>query len=50
MQFLMLNSSSSHADNHKNNFVVWGEGPTCDINGIFMFYNHGHNILRFLIV
>ena len=35
MQFLMLNSSSSHADNHKNNFVVWGEGPTCDINEIF---------------
>ena len=26
------NSSSSHADNRKNNFLVLGEGPTEDIN------------------
>ena len=29
------NSSSSHADNHKNNFLVLGEGPTFGINGSF---------------
>ena len=29
------NSSSSHADNHKNNFLVVGEGPTFGINGRF---------------
>ena len=27
------NSSSSHADNRKNNFLVLGEGPTFGING-----------------
>ena len=27
------NSSSSHTDNRKNNFLVLGEGPTDDING-----------------
>ena len=27
------NSSSSYSDNHKNNFLVLGEGPTYDING-----------------
>ena len=27
------NSSSSHVDNCKNNFLVLGEGPTDDING-----------------
>ena len=29
------NSSSSHTDNHKNNFLVLGEGTTYDINGSF---------------
>ena len=27
------NSSSSHSDNHKNNFLILGEGPTYGING-----------------
>ena len=27
------NSSSSHTNNDKNNFLVLGEGPTDDING-----------------
>ena len=29
------NSSSSHADSRKNNFLVLGEGPTFAINGRF---------------
>ena len=29
------NSSSSHYDNRKNNFLVLGEGPTYGINGSF---------------
>ena len=29
------NSSSSHADNRKNNYLVLGEGPTYGINGSF---------------
>ena len=29
------NSSSSHADNPKNSFLVLGEGPTYDINASF---------------
>ena len=29
------NSSSSHADNQKTNFLVLGEGPTYGINGSF---------------
>ena len=29
------NSSSSHTDNHKNNFLVLGVGPTDDINDTF---------------
>ena len=29
------NSSSSHADNRKNNFLVLGEGPTFASNGRF---------------
>ena len=29
------NSSSSHADNHKNNFLVLDEGPSFGINGKF---------------
>ena len=29
------NSSSFHADNQKNNFLVLGEGPTLGINGTF---------------
>ena len=29
------NSSSSHSDNRKNNFLVLGEGPTYGINGGF---------------
>ena len=29
------NSSSSHADNHINNFLVLDEGPTLGINGSF---------------
>ena len=29
------NSSSSHADNRKNNFLVLGEGPTFESNGRF---------------
>ena len=29
------NSSSSHTDNHKNNFLVLAKGPTYDINGSF---------------
>ena len=31
----VYNSSSSHADNRKNNFLVLGEGPTFGINGSF---------------
>ena len=27
------NSSSSHTDNHKSNFLVFGEGTTDDMNG-----------------
>ena len=27
------NSSSSHSDNRKNNFLIWGKGPTFRING-----------------
>ena len=27
------NSSSSHTDNRKGNFLVLDEGPTCGING-----------------
>ena len=27
------NSSSSHSDNRKNDFLVQGEGPTFGING-----------------
>ena len=29
------NSSSSHVDNCKNNFLILGEGPTYGINGSF---------------
>ena len=29
------NSSSSHADNRKNNYIILGEGPTFGINGCF---------------
>ena len=29
------NSSSSHFDNHKNNFLILSEGSTSDINGSF---------------
>ena len=29
------NSSSSHSDNRKNNFLILGEGPTFRINGSF---------------
>ena len=29
------NSSSSHADKHKNSFSILWEGPTFDINGNF---------------
>ena len=31
--FCVNNSSSSHTDNLKNNFLVLGERPTNDING-----------------
>ena len=33
--FGVNNSSSSHADSHKNNFLVLGEGPTYGINGSY---------------
>ena len=33
--FGFVNSSSSHADNRKNDFSVLREGPTYDINGSF---------------
>ena len=33
--FGVYNSSSSHADNLKNNFLVLGEGDTFGINGSF---------------
>ena len=29
------NSSSYDSHNHKNNFLILGEGPTCCINGRF---------------
>ena len=32
---LGVDNSSSHTDNHKNNFLVLGEGPTYCINGSF---------------
>ena len=31
------NSSSYHADNRKNIFLILGEGSTYDINGRFRF-------------
>ena len=31
--FVVDDSSSSHTDNHKNNCLALGEGPTDDING-----------------
>ena len=31
----MDNSSSSHSDNRKNNFLILGEGPTYGINESF---------------
>ena len=33
--FIVDNSSSSHTDNHKNNFLVLGEDPTYGINRCF---------------
>ena len=30
-----VESSSSHADNYKNNFLALGKGPTIGINGRF---------------
>ena len=33
--FEINNSSSSHSDSRKNNFLVLGEGPTYGINGSF---------------
>ena len=33
--FCVDNSSSSHSDNRKNNFLILGEGPTYGINGRF---------------
>ena len=33
--FGVNNSSSSHTDNQKNDFLVLGRGPTFDINGSF---------------
>ena len=38
-------SSSSHADNHINNFLVLGEGPTFGINGSF-----GSPVKKFRII
>ena len=35
LMFVVDNSSSSHADNLKNNFLVLGEGNTFGINGSF---------------
>ena len=35
VNFGVDNSSSSHTDNCKNNFLVLGEGPTYGINGSF---------------
>ena len=34
--FSVNNSSSSHVDNRKNNFLILGLGPTYGINGIKM--------------
>ena len=31
-----VDNSCSHSDNHKNNFLVPGEGPTLRINGSFV--------------
>ena len=33
--FVADNSSSCHADNHKNKFLILGERPTCGINESF---------------
>ena len=33
--FSVDNSSSSHSDNRKNNFLILSEGPTYGINGGF---------------
>ena len=35
MIFGVDNTSSSHADNRKNNFLILGEAPTFGINGSF---------------
>ena len=35
ISFCVENSSSSHSDNQKNNFLILGEGPTYGINGSF---------------
>ena len=48
------NSSLSHADNKKNNFLVLDEGPTDGINdntgAVEKSYTQGHNILRIFYV
>ena len=35
IRFDVDNSSSSHSENRKNNFLVLGDGPTYGINGSF---------------
>ena len=32
---MLINSSLSHSDNCKNNFLVLGEDTTCEVNGSF---------------
>ena len=38
------NSSSSHSDNRKNNFVILGEGPAFGIHGKFASSEKKFNI------
>ena len=38
------NSSSSHPDNRKNNFLILGKGPTYGINGSFRSPENKFNI------
>ena len=43
--FVADNSSSFHADNRKNNFLMLGESSTFGINGRFVSPKKSNNIL-----
>ena len=39
----VVNNSSSHSNNHKNNFLILGEHPTFRINGSFQQFTREKN-------